>query len=204
MWRAVLIGGLLCVGPMNASVAEDVCVSVPNGIMCGPIVPNPGVAIRPSAPPSQLPASDERSDVRPDSGSQDRHDQRREMQRDNQREGRRGEPNYGRRLYSHRSYRPSSVREPLHDSIHERRYTRRGKGGSFEHEGMVGDRDRHHHRFQSPDERRFDNGRDSEQRGRRGERQLDDRYRYAHRTYERRFERPVPRHNRRYYDRRWD
>lgn len=184
---------------INSSVAEDVCVSIPNGIMCGPIVPNPGVAIRPSVPPSQLPASDERSDLRPDSRS---HDQRRETRPENQREGHRSEPNYGRRLY--RSYRPSYVRGPLHEIIDERRYTRRGKRRSLELEGMVGGRDRQHHRFQLQDERRFENRRDIEHRGRRGERQVDDWYRYGHRTYERRVERPVPRDNTRYYNRRWD
>jgi hypothetical protein len=207
MWRAVFVGVLFYVCGVNAAVAEDVCVSIPNGIMCGPVVPNPGVAIRPPPSPSQFPTQDERSDVRPDQRSEDHRDHRRGERRDGQREKRRDGQIDGRRF----DYRFRRGEGPRYDSelrrerIDDRQHNPRYREGSFEREQRFDGGDRYRQRFQGPDERRFVSRRDIERRGQRdGGRQFEDRYRYGHRTFQRRFERPVPRHDGRYHDRSWD
>jgi hypothetical protein len=53
MWRAVMVGTLSCVCMMRAAGAEDACVSIPNGIICGQIVPNPDLVIKPPPPPQE-------------------------------------------------------------------------------------------------------------------------------------------------------
>src|SRR4051794_35610981 len=201
MWRAAFIAGLSCLFLIDASLAEDVCISIPNGIMCGPTVENPGIVIRatPVSPPSQFPNSDERAAKPSGPRSADQYEEKGNSPRDELREGRRGERNE-EPPFDYRSRRgdePRFERGLRREGLDERRYNPRDRERGFGRERSLEDGDKYRRHTQNSDERRFGNRRYLEPRDeRRGEPQFRGRYR----EYERNFERQGPRRQGRYYD----
>jgi hypothetical protein len=198
MWRALSMGTLFCVCLGNASMAEDACISIPNGIMCGQLVPNPGLVIRPSSSP--LPDKDDRRETAPPQRFEDDPDRRREMRRDERLDGRRGEQIDERRVDKH--VRPGEGR-PYE---RERRRTERPKPRDMEtsskRKRKFEGRDRYSPHYQAPDERQFRDMKRRIDRNRDG--QFEDRYGESPRIYKRRVERNRLPYDERRYDRRWD
>lgn len=207
MRRAILAGifSLSSSCWSSAVVAEDVCISIPNGIMCGPIVPNPGVAIRSSS--SQPADQGDRPDVRSGQRSVDYPDQRNGVHRDVPADERRGE-RIDRRRSDYRfqsGERSRYERELRRERIDERRYDFRDRKGRIESERRFDGRDPYRQRVQESHERRFDDHRRMQRRFQRNDgREFEDRHRYGHRVDRQRLQRQAPIYDERYYDRRRD